>query len=199
MATAATCLWTLAVLRTYVGITSGSDLTQDANLEFIANGVTDLIEKMHGRPYVTRAITEVRSGDGRKWLFVDKRPMTVLSTLTIKRAPSDTTPESITISTGTETDLKRGGIRLIDSVFTKGVGNVTIGYSAGVGAQGAATLPQDVYQAGLDLVKAIYDEKVTGVQAASSVSVGSATFLIKPEYPKHVKDMLASRCPVDVL
>ena len=190
MATAATTLWALATARTYVGATGNS---KDTLITQIADGVTALIESKRRRTYVTRTLAEDRDGDGSNLIYLHELPVVTLTSVTIKRTP-DGTPETIA-STDYDVDKPRGRLRLRSTIFTRGFANVSIGYDAGYGVQDAVTLPRDVYQAGLDIVKAIFDEVTTGAVAATSINVGPATFTVKPSWPKHVRAMLEGGAP----
>lgn len=186
MATATNTLWTLATVRSWVGITDGSETSQDAVLEQIADAVTEFIERDTQCVFVTRGFVEIRDGDGSNRLFLRQFPVQTFTSLTIRRSPTETTPETVDTSLY-RVETLRGIVDLHSTILTKGRGNVTATYTAGYGAQDAATLPQDIVLVGLDLVKMIFDKKTHNAISAQSISLGGANFLIREELPKHVQ------------
>ena len=188
MATHATCLWTTATVRAHVGITDAGDTTKDAILERIANGVTAFMERYTRRMFVTRSRTETRDGDGSKILFLDYFPVTALTSVKIVRSPEGT-QETVAASSYTQ-NLDIGKVYLHSDVLNKGVGNVEVVYSTGYGAQGATTLPLDINEIGLQLVKMLFTEETVGAAGQSSITIGAHTISINPSWPKQIKDTL---------
>ena len=193
MATRATTLISLARAHDWLGIPDATT-DHDKRIEWVANAASELIERKTGIYFVTRALTEVQDGDGTNRLHVDRFPMTTLTTLTIKETQDGAAQ---TIASGDrDVDLERGIIQLRTTaavtVFTKLFQNVTVGYSTGYGAQDATTLPEDIMLACLDILKLVWDEYTSGAIAASSVSVGPGSLVIKPEWPMHIRDTLRS-------
>lgn len=188
MATKAATLWATATVRDWVGITA-TDTSQDAVLERLADGVTELIERYTKRKFVTRTITEVRDGDGGKMLYLHDFPIVTFTSLTVLRAPTDATPETVAAA-DYEVAKDRGVLWLHADRLTPGLANVTATYTCGYGAQDAAALPQGIVEVGLDIVKILHVEKTTGATPVSSVNIGSATFMLRPDWPKHVKQTL---------
>ena len=191
MATAATTLWALATVKSSIGAkTTGKDTL----IEQIANGVTALIERKRRRKFVTRTLAEDRDGDGSNLIYLHELPVVTVTSVTIKRTPDGTA--EVIASTDYDVHKPTGRIRLRSTTFTRGFANVSIGYDTGYGAQDALSEEvSDVYQAGLDLVKLIFDEVTTGAVAASSINIGPASFLVKPSWPKHVRAMLEGGAP----
>lgn len=176
-------------MRSWVGITDAGDTSQDAVLERIADAVSEFIERYTRRKFVTRAVTEYHDGDGSRKLFLKFYPVTTFTSLKIRRSPTDTNLE--TVSTNDyRCDNDRGIVHVHSDVLTYGVNNVEAVYSVGYGAQDANTLPSDVVLAGLDLIKVIYNEKAHGAQNVQSFSLGNSNFLLKPNWPQHIKDTL---------
>lgn len=186
MATAATTLWALGTVKSYLTVT---DSTEDALIEQIADGATDLIEQETERQYVTRTLTEERDGNGVKDVGLHQWPIISVTSVKIKRTITDTSPELIA-STDYTVHKPTGRIRLHNTIFTVGFANCEFVYSAGLGAQDAAALPRSIYHAGLEIVKLIYDEKKTGAIAAGSIGLGPNTFMIRPEWPKQIRMVL---------
>lgn len=186
MATAANTLFTLEQVRTWVGITDAADTSQDTVLERIADAVSAFLERETLRVFVSRTVTEILDGDGGKMIYLRHFPLTAFTSLTIRRSPTDASPE--TISTDSyRAKLSTGQVDVHSTYVSRGVANVTAVYTAGYAAQGAAGLPQDIVRAGLDLVKLIYDEKAHNAVSASSVSLGGMNFMLKPSWPSHIQ------------
>jgi len=189
MATAATTLWKLETVQTWVGITDVADQSANPVLEALANATTEMIERETRRKFVTRTLTEVQDGDGSQRLFLRYYPVTVFTSLKVRRSPTDTAFETVA-AVDYQVNLEQGKVWLHSDRLNRGVANVEAIYSVGYGAQGAATLPQDIVVMGLELVKLLYQEKTTGSIGASSISIGSNTFMIKPDWPKQIKQTL---------
>ena len=183
MATAATTLWALGTVKTYLGLTDASD---DTLVEQTADYISDLLERVTSRQYVTRTLTEERDGNGAKDIGLHQWPIVAITSIKIKRTITDTTPEMIA-STDYTMHKPTGRIRLHNTIFTVGFANCEFVYSAGEGTQDNAALTRSIYHAGLELVKSVYDEKKTGVIAASAVSLGSNTFNVRPEIAKQIR------------
>lgn len=188
MATLATTLWTVATVRTYVGITD-ADTSKDTALERIANGVTAFIERHTRRLFVTRSVTESRDGDGSKILYLYNYPLTAFTSLKVLRSPTDSAMETVATA-DYEVNLKTGKVWLHADRLTRGVGNVEAVYSTGYGAQGATTLPPDIVDIGLQLCKMQFVEETIGAAGQASITIGAHTISINPSWPKQIKDTL---------
>lgn len=188
MSTQTTTLFSLDVVKTWLGVTL-TDTSKDGIIAQIADGVSQRIESACHRPFVTRSFTETYNGDGTTQLLLRHWPVVAVSSFTMKDT-QDGTP--VAYVNGTDYDLDRaiGALRLRSIALWRGFQNIAVTYTAGWGAQDAASLPQDVYQAGLDYVKAVYSEWDAGAIAASSVSIGPNAMVIKPGLPYGIKGVL---------
>ena len=184
-----TTLWSLEVVKEWLAI-DPSQNSQDKTLKELADAVSEFIEAQTGRVFVTRSFTEVQnSKKGQDRIFLQNFPATAVTSVQVRWAPTDTSPE--TLSTDYyRVDLTKGVIWVHSYRLPEGFGCVTVGYSAGYGAQDATTLPRDVYAMGLELLKLIYTEKFTNRVGATSISLGGNNFIINPSWPKQIKDML---------
>lgn len=178
-ATAATTLFALDTVKDWIKIPSSAQGNIEERLCRMADAVTSRIESITRMSFVTRDFTDKYDGDGSNSLFLRHFPVVAISSLTIADSP-DATPTVLVEGTDFDVNLRIGEIRLRNYPFFKGFQNVVCTYSAGYGAQDAATLPQDVVHAGLDWIKALYDEGAAGATAASSISIGNSTFILKP-------------------
>lgn len=186
--------YTLEEFKTYLG---GSGSGQDERLTVVANGVTGLVERAIARALLQRSVTERQSGTGRPVLRLWTTPVVSVQSLTILRAPADAAPETIASTQYRVLTGKAGGIELFNTTFTVGRDNVTVTYTAGEAAS-AAGLPAEIAQLWLELGKVIWSELSAGASAATSVSIGPHTFVVKPSWPTHVRELLARLRPASV-
>lgn len=187
MATAATTLWSVGVVRTYVGITGG-DTSKDSILERIANGVTAFIERDTRRKFVTRSKTEIRDGDGGKCLFLYEYPVVSITSINIVRTPEGV--EELIPPANYTQNLEQGKLYFHQDRLNRGCGNLTIVYSHGYGAQDAATLPADIVEAGLQLCKLLFTQETVGAAGQAQVTIGAHTISINPSWPKEIRDTI---------
>ena len=185
-----TTLFSLGTLKAWLKVELND---QDAALARIADRASELIERETGVYFVTRTVSaETYNGDGSRVLRLRRYPVTSITTLTIKDT-QDGTPTMLA-SGDFDLDKERGIIRLrspaVPAVFTALFQNVAVTYVPGFGAQDDAALPADIYAAGLDLAKMIWDEKQVGAIAASSMSIGPGNVSIKPDLPMHIKNTI---------
>lgn len=179
-ATRSTTIVSLAALKAWMAAGGLSDATDDARLVRAADGASEQFEAAVARSFVTRSVTETVNGTGRNVLSLRRRPVTAMTSVAIDGVAIDSSEYAV--------DAELGLLWLKTRTFTGGVQNVVVAYSAGYGAQDAATLPADVVQAVLDLAKAAYDALSAGATAVNSVSVGNQTFILTPEdWPKSTK------------
>jgi hypothetical protein len=156
----------------------------DGRLLQAADGASAEIERQTGCVFVSRSCSEARHGNGRDTVLLKFRPIVSVSSVTIGGAA--------VLSTEYVIDADLGSLTLINGrVWTEGRKNVVLAYVAGWGAQDADTLPADVYRAGLDLAKAIYDELAAGVIAVTTVNVGASSMVLKTaDFPPSVKRVI---------
>jgi hypothetical protein len=189
-ATKATTLFSLETFKTWLK-TQGVDTSDDMRLVVAADGATAEIERLTGVYFVKRSVSETFSGDGKIGHALKYAPVisidaftidgvTVVGTPYIVASPPASSDYYVDGETGiitftgatTEYPFSNGG-------FGCGIKNIVIGYTAGFDQQDGANLPGDVYRAGLDLAKAIYDELAANAIAATTVSLGPSSMVIK--------------------
>jgi hypothetical protein len=185
MAAPATAATTLVSLDALLAWMQAEDATtvQVTRLVQCVDAASALIESKTGLIFVTRAITETKDGNGRADLWLRRRPLVSVTSVTVNDAALDASQFVV--------DAEFGRLRRKAGAWPSGLANVTVVYQAGYGAQDAATLPQDVVGACLDLTKAVYDELTTGAIALSSVSLGPGSLVLKQNlWPNAVKRVL---------
>lgn len=165
--TSVTDLVTLAQAKTWLGI-DDSDDSMDETLSRAISAASLAVANYCGTDFTSAARNEVRDGDGRSILYTKFWPITAISSVQIDGI---TIPASSGISqVGRAFDETR--IVLRGYVFTPGMMNVVLAYTAGY-----ATIPAQVIQAALYATSAIYNaqsvdpnvtsESVPGVYSAS--------------------------------
>lgn len=195
MGTAATTLFSLAKVKDYVK--AGASQVHDQQLIQIADAVSQRIEAFTRRPWVTRTVTEMRDGDGKQHFQLRHFPVQSITSARYRFSLLDGWT-NLNPATDLELDDFRGYVYLKSLVWCwpKGPRTVEITYVAGFGNQDAPELPQDVYHAGLDFVKFVYDRWKTDAVALGSLSVSGSTAVVVPDLPKDLKDVLAMHTKV---
>lgn len=168
----ATAPFTMEELRAWLRV---SDASQDALLEIIGNSATETLERLTGRIFVERTITERRSGDGTTRLELTAYPVSTVSSVT---------EDGIAVAASSyRLDGPAGVLWRLNGVWIRGEGNVDVVYTAG---WPLASVPGDVKRVALEMAKVIWDE--WGGQAASvtSLAIGPASLTIRQAWPHHV-------------
>lgn len=186
IATKSTTLWSLATVKSWLKVTEND---HDQLIINLADAATEFIERDTRRYFVTRTVTEERNGDGSRILFLYHYPVLSLTSITMLRWPTDATTEVMDV-TDYVFNATTGKVWSHSDYFNRGVGNITIVYSTGYGAQDANTLPSDIMVAGLELVKLLFLEQTTGIIGVQSINIGSNSFMLRPEWPKQIKDTI---------
>jgi uncharacterized phiE125 gp8 family phage protein len=179
-----TTMWSLASIKAALQITTTND---DARLVRLADTACAQLEKDINRYVVARPRVEVQDGPGGRVMFLEKVPATAFTSIVILRYPSDATTDTL-VNTRYNVNLRTGRVWAHNEVLNRGNGNVTFTYSPGYGDKDDQTaIPADLWQLGLDMLKYLYDQEKTGTVAASQVSIGNNTFIIKPNWPLQVQ------------
>jgi|GEM_PF-1201317 len=133
-------LTTTARLKPYLNLAS-SDTSNDAALDQLVSAASNFFLSLTNRTAIYSATyTETRNGNGNNWIIPRNLPVTAVS------AVSDG-QNSIPASTGpgiSGFSFDDGRIFLIGSRFCRGLGNVSLSYTAGFPAMAGSPLaPQD--------------------------------------------------------
>ena len=188
----ATSLVVLADAKAYLDVTNTS---KDDEIIAIADAASEFLERHTGFLFVTRTVVETRDGNGTHTMNLREWPTTAITTLTIRRAPGET-PETI-LAADMDVDFRMGRIRLAAAAFTRGFQNVVITHVAGFDDRDGTAIPADIERTCKDLIKMKWDELRSGAIAANSISIGQGSFVIKPDWPKDIRDTLTAwRKPV---
>ena len=186
MATKATTFLSLAKIKEYL-TAANPNAGRDLVLERIADGVTERIERLSGRTFVNRSIVEKINAAGRATVFLRTLPV---SAITLVRVRPDL-QSSWEILTEYELDEFIGQLHLINRTFYAGPLTAEITYTAGYGAQDAATLPSDAVHCFLDYVTFCLKRNEAGMIMAGSQSFsGGGSIVLVPEPPKDLRDAI---------
>lgn len=188
MATKATTMFSLDAVKAYLAVTGAGS---DDLLTRVADAASERVEAYTSRLFVTRSVTEVVDGTGRSSLRLRHFPVVAVQEVKLRYSLLDAWT-SVDVAIETVLDPRGGLLYLTGLHFPKGPLSTTVTYTAGFGAQDAATLPADVVQAGLELAKYIYDRKTSGATMASQITMGPTSASIIPDMPADVKAALAA-------
>jgi len=172
IATKATTLFSLDAVKTWCKVT-GPDSSEDPRLVIVGDAASEEIEQETSMVFVKRSLSFVLNGTGKCAFALPVQPIVSIDSFTINGSP--VAPSTYVL----DTDLGIVTFTGTVSGFSAGVKNVAVTVTAGYDAQDGPSLPRDVYRAGLDLAKAIWDELSTGAIAATSVHLGASTMVIK--------------------
>lgn len=181
MAMDALALFDLDALKSHCKIDL-ADTSRDTVLERIGNAASGYCEERVGEKFKVRTYTLLRNGDGSAKLLRLPRPIVSVTSVTL---------DDVALAASDYVVFAAAGkIQLKTRVFTDGVGNVAVVMNAGY----AVDHPRfrQVAAAALDLAKSHYDEWDANALSLSSVSIGSASTVIKPGLNPRVEKYLDS-------
>jgi uncharacterized phiE125 gp8 family phage protein len=140
-------LCTVADVQAYLGLPSGQDA---ALIQTLVTAASVLIQSYLGYNIASATYTETRSGHGRESLALRNGPVTAIQSLTVGATTQSASPGYD--QTGYSFD--GGRVYLSNGVFSCGIRNISITYTAGY-----ATVPDDLAQACIELVSLRYKLK----------------------------------------
>jgi len=159
------------------GITGATD---DLLLDMLVTAASAWIKNYTNRDLLTASYTETLNGTGRGSLILTHYPVTAVASLSVDGAAVVARP-SVTTSGFTFEDRV---IRLSGSVFTKGIQNIVVAYTAGF-----ATAPADLEQCAIELVGLKYRERTRIGESTKAMGDQTVSFLVR-ELPVQVKSTL---------
>lgn len=144
----------------------------DARYSSFVDAATGELESALDVPFVSRSITETFSGDGKCAHALANNPVSAITAFTM---------DGSAVTGAYVLDTDTGVVTFTDgTTFNWGVKNIVVTYTAGYDVQDGPALPSDIVRACLDLAKAMHDELVSNAIAASTVSLGASSMVIKP-------------------
>ena len=185
MPTADTTLFSLNVLKDYVGVKGDA---KDVQLSRLADSVTQRIEAFTGRVFVTRSLVQLYTPSNDTTIYLRHFPVTALTQVRSRQWVGDTL--TVIPSTDYDTDLAHGVLYALWEPFPAQVPNgIEVTYSAGFGVQDAATLPQDVVQASLDWTKFLYQRQSANLAALTNITTSGSSISVG-SLPKDIQEAL---------
>jgi len=180
--TKATTMFTLARVKAYLGAVQ---IEKDQTIVDVADGVSDRIETLTGRKFVTRSITQLCDARGHHDLPLRDYPVTAITSVKVR---DDLRGTFQTIDASDyECDLRLGILYRKSMAFPKGPMTTEVVFSAGYGAKDdAAALP--LFQAALDWVKFAFTRQSNNLLVVSSVAESGRSVVVVPEPPKDIRD-----------
>lgn len=181
MALSATCLWaSVDDLKPWLKLAVGRDIEDDVVLAQLAESVTEEFERLTGRVWVSRTFTRTFDGPGTPWLDLQAYPVT--SPLT-----SFTQDGTAVATTVYVLDTVNGYVKRKSGVWTAGVGNFAVAYTAGYAR---ASLPKNVVQLAAEMVRWRYTDWTANADHVSTLTAYGSQYIPRSSWPYHVKDGL---------
>ncbi len=143
-------LCALADVTGYLGITNTN---QDALITTLITNASAMIESYCNRIFASASYTETRNGTGGFRMYAAQAPITAVSSVTVDGVAIPAAPSGGAPGYGYVFDADLIYIRTgasysgTPTLFTKGVQNVVLSYTAGF-----ATIPADINQACVELI-----------------------------------------------
>lgn len=182
--TKATSLFSLSTLKQYLKI--DSDNTEyDERLVIIGDGISERAERIAGRLFVSRQLTQLLDGSGRYDLWLHHYPVKSVSSLRFRYSLLG---EWIVVDVATQLaiDLDLGILYLKELSFPKGPLRVELTHVVGFDEKDGDGLPADVVQASLDYTKLVYNRWDSGGVMASSISIGPQSVSVVLDVPRDI-------------
>lgn len=183
MAIAASCLWaSVDDVKPWLRLTT-ADVRSDAVLEQLANAVSEDLERLTGRVFVTRTISDRFDSRRRPRFALRGYPVTAVSAFTIDGVAVDPTLYTL--------DSECGIVTLYGGAWLSatGVDDVLITYTAGYER---ADLPASVLQAACELLAFTYQTWSAGLSNMQSAQIGGASLSPAGAMPWSLKDKIES-------
>lgn len=172
-------LTTLENVKGYLGLTDSVEARDDL-LQRIITAASALIESILGRTIANDEYTETRNGNGTATMVAKYYPVTAVSSLTV-----DGTEIHVAVS---QTDsgylYDEDGFYLRGYLFSKGVKNVSISYTAGY-----SETPADIEDMCIELVAKKYKYR-EHIGQASKILAGETVTYERYDLTKDMKSIL---------
>ncbi|MCE2916391.1 MAG: hypothetical protein LW768_12705 [Rubrivivax sp.] len=145
-------LATLTQLKEFIG--NSADNTDDALLTRLLDASADMIERSCNRTFAATIYTETRDGNGHDFMVFSNRPVTAVGSISVD---GRTIPQSTGTTTGGWVLASSWKVALRGQyLFTEGVQNVTMTYTAGYASN---SIPPDLTQACCLVAALAYKER----------------------------------------
>jgi uncharacterized phiE125 gp8 family phage protein len=188
MATAATTMWSLDVVKEHLKVETTN---HDDQITRFADGVSARIQAYIRRKIVTQTVIETLDGPTRceNKITLPDYPVSAITSVEVRASMLESW--STLDSDLYELDTKHGAIYLLGSLnFYAGQRTIRVTYSAGWGAKDSASIPQDLSVYGLDYLKFLYTRWSSDLITASSLSQAQRNATVPQELPKDLKEAI---------
>lgn len=170
-------LTTIENLKSWLQI-QGSD--DDALLTRLIAAASGFIQAWLNRSFASQAYNEVRDGTGTNRMVFGDYPVTAVSSVVVNGLPI---PPSVEYGQpGYSFDERR--LVLTGYVFSKGIGNVSISYTAGF-----SETPNEIENACIELISLRYKERDRIGHQSKSLGGETVSFIVK-DMPDSVRTIL---------
>ena len=190
MALSTTCLWaSVAEIKPWLRF-APTDVADDVLLEAWMDAVTEQIEADTNRIYVSRSITETRSGDGGTRLELRRYPVTAVTSVTLDGTAIAAADYAL--------DAEGGILELQAGTFSATEpGNLVIVYTAGYAR---ASVPKRVLTLGIELLRARYLSWSSNADVYQSVQMGGTSLSPQTDWIsiRRQMDALRYECRIGV-
>lgn len=170
-------LTTLANAKAWIGVKTADD---DALLTRLIGAASAYIETWTNRVFASQAFNEVRDGKGGACMVFADYPVTAVSSVVV----NGITIPAAAAQGETGYTFDAGRIVLTGYVFTRGVGNVQLAYTAGY-----AQTPPEIEQACIELVALRYKERDRIGHQSKSLAGETVTFMVR-DFSESVRTIL---------
>jgi hypothetical protein len=189
MPTKSTTLFSLEKVRAYLEVKGVANTGDDVLLVTLADGISERVEQMTSRKFVTQEVVEKGDARGRDSFLLRYMPVATLTQVRTRTHVS----ESWTTETLTDFELDgfTGRVYAKSGAFPSGPLTVEATYDAGFDEQDGANLPAGLVEAALAWVEFEYKRKKVGI-IATSTNVAGNSITIVPKPPKDIEDAIMS-------
>lgn len=205
-------LVTVSEIRNYLQIVSDDKATSNANLQFLANYASSVIQSYCGRELTAAYVVEYKDG-GKAQLFVDRIPINSINSVMEYSGSQYVELRSIATVDGELPNLVANANAVSDFTWDKDTGKISkdvalnsgnphlsllgvptfANYAKGVRIEyngGYTTIPDDLKLATLDYVKMLYKKEQAGQVFALQGESKQSFPLSQNNFPPHIRRIL---------
>ncbi len=177
-----TALTDLATCRAVAGITDPTQTGDDALLTSLLASVSASISTYCNRNFGTASYTETYNGDGSQFVWLNQRPVTAVSSVTIDGLAATQRPSGQPTAYGWTFDANK--LYFTGDYFSEGFQNIVVVYTAGLSI--SSTNFPDLWRAAAEWVVSLYkgqqhiDKKSDGgLEGQNTTYLGAMPWSVK--------------------
>jgi hypothetical protein len=177
-------LTTLAAFKVYFGIPS-ADTSRDTKISQLVTAASRAIERFCGRTFNSTPYADDRyNGDFQPTLQLRQYPVIVPPAVVLYDDPERAfTSDTVVDAEDYYVEAETGIIRLDGLLFSRGIGNVKVVYTAGY-----ATIPEDLALICHEFIGWLMNKSKSDGQTQESYGEGSVSYTVT--IPEYIKDKL---------